>query len=277
MNFFLRFMHLFNHIIVVYGLIVYSPWWIFLGLFFWFLFGCIGISITFHRHLSHGSFTANDKARKAGIILGCLATAGSPVMWVGTHRLHHSFSDKKGDPHSIFNDGWLRTYLHFWKPFFVGKKYIKDIYKDPFLKWTHRYYPFIVLSYAGSLFLLDPCIGIFAYSLPSVFAFHAFALVNTFGHWHGYRSWKISNNSTNSWIANILTWGEGWHNNHHRFPGMHRMGFLSREVDISAWILENIPGISKNRKLLKKQSKVFCKSVNRLNLIKDKGKFLNEF
>lgn len=270
MNFFLRFMHIFNHIAVIYGLIVYSFWWFFLGLFVWFLFGCIGISITFHRYLSHKSFLiSNDITKKIGVILGCLATAGSPITWVGTHRRHHLFSDKKGDPHSIKNDGWLRTYFHLWKPFFIGKEHIKDICKDSFLKRIHRYYPFIIFFYAGLLFLFDPCFLIFAYCLPATFAFHAFGLVNTFGHQHGYKNWEISNNSTNSWIANFLTWGEGWHNNHHRFPGLHRIGLLANEVDISAWVLENIPGISKNRKTLKNKSKVFHTQLSRTNKLNE--------
>jgi len=248
----LRALHVLNHVAFLYGLYWYNPSWLLLSVFCWFLFGCFGISIGFHRLLSHRSFETTKFGMKAMSLLGCLATGGSPVSWVGAHRLHHTFPDKTGDPHSWKVSGKFNVYFHFWPTFAIRRKHIRDLLKDPYQKFLHRNYFLIIFSYAGFLYLISPIAGIFAYSIPAVFAFHAFGLINTFGHGHGYRNFDVNDLSTNSWVANLLTWGEGWHNNHHRYPSYYRIGLKPNEVDISAWVIEHIPFVVKNRNRLNK-------------------------
>ena len=115
----LRLIHIINHIAFIYGLYWYSPWWLGLTVVCWFFYGCFGISIGFHRLLSHRSFEPTNFSLKMTTLLGCLATGGRPITWVGAHRLHHAFSDRAGDPHSIKVHSWWRVYFHAWKPFIM--------------------------------------------------------------------------------------------------------------------------------------------------------------
>ncbi len=246
-TFILRLFHVFNHIAFIYGLFVYGFFPLGLSLACWFIYGCFGISIGFHRLLSHKSFEAHPVGYYLMSILGSLATGGSPITWVGAHRLHHTYPDHKGDPHSMQNQNSLSIYFHLWKPFFIRRKHIRELVKDPFQVFLHRHYFLLLTVFAGLLYALSPFIGIFCYSVPAVMAFHAFGMINTFGHSHGYRTFETSDHSTNSWIANLLTWGEGWHNNHQRYPKRYRIGINSMEIDISAWIIENVPFIATQR------------------------------
>lgn len=246
---FLRVMHIINHLLVAGGLYyMFSSQWLLVSVFAWFLYGCLGISIGYHRYLAHRSYVAQTPAlTNLFILLGCFATGGSPITWAGSHRLHHTHPDKPGDPHSMLNDGALRIYTHLWKPFTLKRKHVRDLLSDPFLRFLHHYYELVVLSWALLLLLIDTKMLIYFYALPSVFAFHAFGLINTLGHYHGYRTYNVNDQSTNSWIANILTWGEGWHNNHHKFPASHRIGLLPYELDIGAYVIEYLPGLAKHR------------------------------
>lgn len=243
----LRIFHVVNHLAFAFGIFSYSPMWLLLTIFCWFLYGSLGISIGFHRLLAHRSFQPTRLGLKLTALLGCFATGGSPLAWVGAHRLHHTYPDRNGDPHSLEIDSWWRIYFHLWKPFGIHRKHIRDQLKDPYLKALHRYYFLILILFSGSLYLTSIPLGIFAYSGPAVLAFHAFGLINTFGHFHGYRNFETKDRSTNSWVANLLTWGEGWHNNHHKYPSSYRIGFKSNEIDISAWIIENVPFLKKNQ------------------------------
>lgn len=249
MSRFLRIMHFFNHGALLFGLMHYSWQFLWLSLVGWFFYGCFGISICFHRQLSHKSFQfQNHYVKKLSVLLGCLATGGSPLSWVGAHRLHHSFADQPKDPHSLRVDGFLRTYFHLWRSFIIPRSMIKDLLRDKFLIFIHRQYVKIILGYVFILLLIDIKMAIFLYCAPAVISFHAFGIINTFGHSHGYRSYEVVDTSSNSWFANILTWGEGWHNNHHRYPRSHRIGLRRHEVDIGAWCIENLPFFAKGQR-----------------------------
>ncbi len=242
----LRFFHLFNHCALVSGLFLYSPLWLLLSFFVWWLIGSLGISIGFHRLLSHKSFRTTSFLGNIFTFIGCLATGGGPVAWVGAHRMHHMHTDKPKDPHSWKEIGALRVYTHYWSPLTIRYSVVRDLLKKPFIVYLQRNYFLIISLWSGTLYLWDPVIGIFAYSAPSVLAFHAFGMINLFGHIHGYRSYNTMDSSTNSWVANLLTFGEGWHNNHHKYPTSYRIGLGRHEYDISAWFLEKFNIISKD-------------------------------
>jgi fatty-acid desaturase len=243
----LRCFHIFNHLAFFAGIGHYgwSPLWI--SVLFWFLYGCLGISIGFHRLLSHKAFEAHPLGYYVTSVLGSLATGGSPISWVGAHRLHHTYPDQPQDPHSLKNQSFLHIYLHLWSPFLIKRKHIRELVKDPFQVFLHRYYFHLLLLFAATLYLISPYVGIFCYSVPAVMAFHAFGMINTFGHGHGYRTYPTEDSSSNSWVANLLTWGEGWHNNHHKYPNKYRIGLRHFEIDISAWVIENIPFVATDR------------------------------
>ena len=240
----LRIFHLSNHIVALGGIAYFgwSPWLlcIFLG---WFLYGCLGISIGYHRLLSHRSFPATPPARNLFLFFGCLATGGSPLSWGGAHRMHHAFCDTEKDPHSLAHLGAARTFFHIWNKVVIERRFIRDLLKDKYIKFLHRNYFAILICYVSVLFSIDPRLAIFFYCWPAVLNFYAFGVVNLLGH--GKESSGDRDSSTNSWVANLLTWGEGWHKNHHRFPSSHRIGTERGQIDIAAWVIENIPGIKR--------------------------------
>ncbi len=234
----LRAIHLFNHIMLI-PAIIYGDWTLWLMAFLWWNFlGSFGISIGFHRLLSHKSFQTYSWFENFCIFVGCLATGGSPLGWAGVHRMHHSSPDLVGDPHSPKVIGAFRSYFHLWGQVVIKRRYVKDLIKKPFVIWCHRNYFKILLFWMTALYLINPLVGIFLFSIPAVFAFHAYGQINTLGHKFGYRTYATKDTSRNNWFVNILTCGEGWHNNHHQFPNSYRIGLSRWEFDLSAWILE---------------------------------------
>ena len=258
----LRTFHVANHIALLYGLYFYSYYWVFLSALAWFFIGSLGVSIGYHRLLSHRSFKTHPAYLKCLTILGCLSLGGSPISWVGAHRLHHKFTDSQKDPHSHSHIGKLRAYLHLWDQFVIPRSLVKDLVKDPFIKYVHRNYFLIVGLWAIACYLISIPMGIFLFSAPCVFAFHAYGLINVFGHGHGGKTFTTSDKSSNSWIANLLTFGEGWHNNHHKYPSFYRIGLKKNEYDISAFLLEKL-GIMRDidAQLLKRES-ILCDIEN---------------
>ncbi len=248
----IRALHALNHIAFIYALF-YGSWWMWLGAFLvWNIIGSFGISIGYHRLLSHRSFTTSKFYERAFSLIGCLATGGGPISWAGAHRMHHANIDTESDPHSPLIIGKIRSYFHLWDSIQIKRTYVKDLVSDPYLMFLQRNYFKIVTIWAAALYLIDPLLGIFAYSIPSVFAFHGFGLINMLCHGHGYRNFQIADSSTNHWLANVFTCGEGWHNNHHRHPRSYRIGMKKWEWDLSARILETFPIMKTHKSAIQK-------------------------
>lgn len=251
----LALLHTINHIMIIPAVIYGSiGWWIATAVA-WFVIATLGISIGFHRNLSHQSFKCPLWFENITAVLGCLATTGSPIGWVGVHRMHHATSDSADDPHSPLNGFW-KSYTHRWGVAKVPRKYVKSLFTKPFIKFLHRYYFQVMYGWMLILLLISPMAVLFLYCMISVIAFHAFASVNALSHTHGYRNYNTKDESRNNWFANVLTAfsGEGWHNNHHGRQGSHRFGniegVMPMETDAGAWIIESL-GYAKDRYKLK--------------------------
>ena len=195
----------------------------------------LGISLGFQRLAAHRTFKVPKWLEYFVIFCGTLACQGGVKGWVGYHRLHHLHSDQLGDPHDSTQGlwwchiGWL---MHEVPGNAELARYTKDISSDPFYNFCHRYYielqlGLAVLLYAwgGMPFLVW---GIFARLFVG---FHATCFVNSVCHNFGYRSHVTGNRSTNCWWVALLTFGEGWHNNHHALPTSARFGWRWWEVD----------------------------------------------
>jgi fatty-acid desaturase len=234
----LRAFHLLNHIALIAGL-YFGELWMWVGSFLiWNIIGSIGISIGFHRLLSHKSLEVSEALEKAFCLIGCLATGGSPLSWAGAHRMHHAYPDGDLDPHSPKIKGAAKVYLHLWGQVNIKRKFVSDLIRSPFHCWVHRNYFLILTMWVAGLYTINPLVGIFCYSVPATFAFHSFGLINTLCHKFGYRNYETRDSSTNNWFVNIFTCGEGWHNNHHRYPGSYRIRRRRFEFDLSAFIIE---------------------------------------
>ncbi|MPZ67909.1 MAG: acyl-CoA desaturase [Actinobacteria bacterium] len=225
---------------------------------FYFFTG-FGVTIGFHRMLTHQSFKARPVTRAVLAIAGSMSLQGSVISWVATHRRHHAFSDQAGDPHSPHVEseegikgilkglwhahlGWLfdpeQTSPERWAP---------DLLKDPVMVKINRWFPALgILSFA-----LPPMIAFvitrsyaaalmtFLWaSLARIFLLHHVTWsINSICHFYGKRPFESPDHSTNNWMLSILSMGESWHNNHHAFPTSARHGILRGQIDPSALVI----------------------------------------
>ncbi|HEY8315204.1 MAG TPA: fatty acid desaturase [Candidatus Baltobacteraceae bacterium] len=226
---------------------MFFSWWaILVGFAIAYVTGGFGITLSFHRSLTHRSLRMVRPLEYLTAIFGTLAFQGDPIQWVATHRIHHAHSDHDGDPHSTLKGlTWAHITWLFAKNENVPttpeelKRYVPDLWEDPFyraLQWLH-----VPLQVALALVLFFvggwPFVvwGIFA---RLVFTYHTTWLVNSAAHSVGYRSYKTTDRSTNSWWVALVSFGEGWHNNHHAFPYSARHGLAWYEIDITWWFIK---------------------------------------
>jgi stearoyl-CoA desaturase (delta-9 desaturase) len=168
---------------------------------------------------------------------------GSPLAWANIHINHHLYSDKPQDPHSPLNDG-LRIFMLNYKVADKTSK-LRGLVKDKFQQFLHRYYFLLLVGYGiltyivGGVYLL-----VFFYLLPAIITAIMSNVVNYVGHkpnWiGGFRTYNLRDQSTNNWVWAIPSWGESWHNNHHRYPTRYTFGEKWYHVDISGLVIKLI-------------------------------------
>ncbi len=224
----------------------------------------LGITVGFHRHLTHRAFKAKRPVRAALAILGSAAVEGPVISWVADHRKHHAFSDEPGDPHSPHVDhggglrgtlkglahahlGWL--FVHDQRA--LKTRYAPDLLKDPMIRFVDRTFVVWVLAGLAVPFGLGWVIGgsfhaaltgLLWGGLVRMFLLHHVTYsINSLCHFFGRRDYDTGDHSRNlAWLA-PLSFGESWHNNHHAFPTSARHGLRRWQVDASAgviWLLE---------------------------------------
>lgn len=227
----------------------------------------IGITMGFHRLLTHGSFEAPKLIRYLLTFCGCLALQDGPIQWVATHRLHHKETEQVNDPHSPTQEGFLWAHLvwNFYKHPLLRdldclRKYAPELCRDPVFLFFNRYYAvlYIVLalliSGVGVVFAgwkIGLSIFIWGFALRTVYTWHTTWLVNSVCHLWGYQTYQMPNNSRNNWLVALLTFGEGWHNNHHAQPHSARMGFAWYEIDITYWLIYLLQVVGLAKKIVK--------------------------
>jgi sn-1 stearoyl-lipid 9-desaturase len=208
--------------------------------FLWWVSGSLGIGMGYHRLLTHRGYKTPKWMEYFLTICGTLALEGGPMAWVGTHRVHHQNTDKEGDPHSP-NDGglwahmgWIMTGQTMHNSVAELLPYMPDLRKDKFHVWITKWHwvpltllGIVLLATGGLPFLLW---GIF---MRTTLGLHATWLVNSATHMWGSRRFLTADTSTNNWWVAILTFGEGWHNNHHAVPQSARHGLRWYEVDMN--------------------------------------------
>lgn len=217
-----------------------------------FITGCLGITLGFHRLLTHRSFTVSKPLKYFLAFCGCLALQGGPVRWVATHRLHHKNADTSTDPHSS-EEGfwWSHLFWNFYRQPELNttealKRFAPDIYNDPVLRFMDQHFFFLYLA-SGILVLLAGIwlagwqiglsIFVWGWIFRIVYLWHATWLVNSATHFWGYQTFPSRDKSRNNWWVALLTFGEGWHNNHHVYPRSAKMGMAWFEVDVTYWVI----------------------------------------
>jgi stearoyl-CoA desaturase (Delta-9 desaturase) len=226
----------------------------------------MGVTIGFHRLLTHRSFKTTKPVKATLAILGSAAIEGPVISWVADHRKHHTFSDEEGDPHSPHHGhgdglrgalkglahahlGWL--YDHSQRG--LKTRYARDLLNDPLIRFIDRTFLLwvgvgLVVPFAlgwligGSLYAA--LTGLLWGGLVRMFVVHHITYsINSLCHFFGKRPYETGDRSTNlAWLA-PFTFGESWHNNHHAFPTAAHHGHGLRQIDISAgviWSLEKL-------------------------------------
>jgi len=227
----------------------------FLGAYF--VTGCLGITLSYHRQLSHRSFMTPKWLEYALAYCGVLAGQGDPLEWVSSHRYHHVHTDTPLDPHSPYEGffwshmGWLLDNKVTLDR--VGRRNnLSDLMSQRYYRWLGKTYPWHMVGMFVVLFALGgiPAV-VWAGALRLVYVYHVTWFVNSAAHVWGRQKYKTSDLSRNNWWVALLAWGEGWHNNHHAFEYSARHGLEWWQLDIT-WLLICFLGkigLAKNIKL----------------------------
>lgn len=204
----------------------------------WWMTGAFGISLCFHRTLTHRSLVMWKPLEYFAAFFGTLALQGDPIEWVATHRLHHAHADDDGDPHDAHRGMWWTHIDWLYMPNDARpneeeqKRNAPDLWAQPFYRFLHGRQLLLQILLAAALVAIGGWSwlvwGVFG---RLVFVYHVTWFVNSAAHKYGYRTYKTEDLSTNCWWVALLTWGEGWHNNHHAFPFSARHGLRWFEFD----------------------------------------------
>lgn len=215
-----------------------------------FVTACLGVTLCYHRLLTHGSLVVPAPLKYFFSLCGMLSAEGSPLFWVATHRKHHVLSDQEGDPHSP-NDGIWWSHLMWFKPRDTPeeveallKRWAPDMYKDPVQRFFHRIFPLVPIGVGAALFGIGEYFWGLGWScllwgmcVRTTLAYHSTWFVNSATHIWGYRNYDTTDRSRNLWWVALLSYGEGWHNNHHAHQRLARHGHKWWEVDVTYMVI----------------------------------------
>lgn len=203
----------------------------------------VGVTIGYHRMLTHGSFKAGKAVRAFFVICGCMAIEGQPLAWVATHVKHHAHSDEDDDPHSPVKSFWHAHmgWLFDPKSFADPKVYCPHLLEDTFLvRVDAMYWVWVVLAF-GIPAVIGGWSGFIWGGLVRVFiTTHVTWSVNSICHTFGKRAFETTDESRNNWIIGLLGFGEGWHNNHHAFPTSAFHGLRWYQFDLSGMVIRSL-------------------------------------
>lgn len=215
--------------------------------------GCLGITLCYHRLLSHRSFKTHKIIKYFLMLCGTLSLEGDPAWWAATHRIHHMESDQENDPHSpkvsfawghvlwlLYDDGRAADPK-------VLNRFIPDLADDPWAKFLAKNFGWVNLAFLGVLIALGYWMGgvktalsmaVWGGFLRIVYVWHITWFVNSVTHMFGYRNYETRDDSRNLWWVALLSFGEGWHNNHHANPSAAKSGHRWWEFDLTYGIIK---------------------------------------
>ena len=232
----------FLHLGAIAALFMFSWTALATAIFLYWMATGLGISMGYHRLHTHRSYKVPTALEYFFAVCGTLTLEGGPIFWVATHRVHHQNSDQDGDPHSPRDGGW---WAHAgW--ILLGEtkhnntrlmaKYAPDLAKDRFYVWLNNYH-WVPIAVLGVLLLAIGGLPMILWGIcvRVVFGLHATWLVNSATHMWGSRRFATRDDSRNNWWVALITFGEGWHNNHHAHPTSARHGLTWYEFD-PTWI-----------------------------------------
>lgn len=211
----------------------------------------------YHRYFSHRSYKTSRPFQFCLAVLGCSSAQKGPIWWASHHRHHHRHSDTPEDIHSPIISGIYYAHIgwvlssQFIKP---RLELVKDLLAFPEIRWLEKYnvLPAVLLgvatfflgvfleAYYPALNTNGPQMLVWGFFISTVLLYHGTFCINSFTHLIGSRRFKTTDSSRNNLILALITLGEGWHNNHHRYPGSESQGMYWWEIDISHYILKGL-------------------------------------
>jgi stearoyl-CoA desaturase (delta-9 desaturase) len=208
----------------------------------------------YHRYFSHRSFKTSRVLQFLFAVIGASAIQRGPLWWAAHHREHHADSDGPGDPHSPGRDGFLHSHMLWFMTeagFRAPSHRVADWNRYPELRLLDRFDILVPILLAVGLLLWGqylevarPDLGVtgwqllvWAFSISTVALFHGTVTINSIAHRWGSRSYDTDDDSRNNAVLALITLGEGWHNNHHRYPVATRQGHRWWQLDITFYLL----------------------------------------
>lgn len=218
----------------------------------YFLTGCIGICLGYHRLLSHKSFETYRPVKWLIAWIGGLAGEGSAIHWVANHRTHHAKSDHEGDPHSP-RQGFLWSHMLWCMQKITADdraqmhaRWAPDLARDPVLRFLDRTFLLWQMVFGLALAGLGYLIGgpsvavsmvVWGMCVRMVIVLHATWCINSVTHVWGYKTYDNGDDSKNLWWVALVTFGEGWHNNHHAYQKAANYGHRWWEIDTTYLVI----------------------------------------
>jgi stearoyl-CoA desaturase (delta-9 desaturase) len=208
----------------------------------------------YHRYFSHKAFKTSRPVQFLFGLIGATSVQRGPLWWAAHHRNHHRHSDTELDVHSPVQHGFLWSHMGWFLTragFRTDRSVIRDLLRFPELRLLDRFDVLVPVALAVGLFLAGgwleqhrpelgtsgPQLLIWGFFVSTVVLFHATVTINSLAHQVGSRRFETRDDSRNNWWLALLTFGEGWHNNHHHFPGSARQGFRWWEFDLTYYVL----------------------------------------
>ncbi|XP_062089868.1 palmitoyl-monogalactosyldiacylglycerol delta-7 desaturase, chloroplastic-like [Humulus lupulus] len=219
----------------------WAAFWVAIALYI--VTGLFGITLSFHRNLSHRSFKLPKSLEYLFAYCGALALQGNPIDWVSTHRYHHQFCDSERDPHSPTEGFWFSHMSWLFDTNSVaqrcgGPTNVSELEKQTFYKFlqsTYIVHPIalgtLLYAFGGFPFL------VWGMGVRVIWVYHITWLVNSACHVWGMQAWKTGDLSRNNWWVALLAFGEGWHNNHHAFEYSARHGLEWWQLDMTWYVV----------------------------------------
>lgn len=219
-----------------------------------YLLRMFAITAFYHRYFAHRAFKTSRAVQFVFALIGASSTQRGPLWWAAHHRQHHRSADQPEDPHTPQHGffwshmGWFLSRQHFA----TDEKRIPDLVCYPELRWLDRFALAVPVAYAAFWFALGVVLNhvapgletsgwqllVWGYFLSTVVLIHATLTINSLAHVWGKRRYATRDDSRNNFWLALLTLGEGWHNNHHHYPGSARQGFYWWEIDPSYYVLK---------------------------------------
>jgi len=263
------------------GLLALIPWFftwsgLVVAILGHFIFGMLGITIGYHRLLTHRGFTCPKWLEHTLVTMGMFNLQDSPARWVAIHRIHHRHSDQQADTHSPLvsffwgHVGWVLFRHKDTNRTLRYARYVPDLLRDPYYRRLERNSAWFLVFFIHAILIvaIGALVGyqsggaggairyasswaVWGVAVRTVFVLHGTWSVNSLAHLFGYRNYETRDQSTNNWLVALIAHGEGWHNNHHADPRSAAHGHRWWELDMSWWVIRLLEGLGLARNVVR--------------------------